>query len=218
MRQWRRHQVLRFRVLQELADQLNVADIQMGKRFVDEDEAAGTVFRFQQADQQHQRLHHLLAARRFAIVHADDALAIELEAHVQARLRQLHVVVFQAHGVGMDFDAGQFAQLLDVLAVGLDGVAQALHVGAAGIARRFDGAVVLVAALVRFRLAAMQLVRQAVVLVDDGRVQFPVVARQAVLQAGHAQIDLVRILVLGHEGCATCGTAPAFRQVAPRMA
>ena len=49
--QRRRHQVLRVGVLQELADHLDVADVQVGERFVDEHEAAGTVIRFQQADQ-----------------------------------------------------------------------------------------------------------------------------------------------------------------------
>lgn len=61
MCQRRSHQVLGIRSLQEFTDQLGITYIQMSKWFIDEAEAAGTVVRLQQADQQYQLFHDLLA-------------------------------------------------------------------------------------------------------------------------------------------------------------
>ncbi len=137
---------------------------------------------------------------------------------MQARLRQLRVVVLQTYRVGVHFDARQLAQFLDVLGIGLDGVAQPLDVGAARIGGGFDRAVVLIAALLGLALAAMQLVVQALILVDHGGVQFPVAARQACFQAVDAQRDLVRVLMFTDQARTARRAAPALRQVTPGAA
>lgn len=56
---------------------------------------------------------------RISRIHADCAFAVVLEADVESGLRQFHIVVFESHRIGMDFDAGQLAQLLDVAAITL---------------------------------------------------------------------------------------------------
>eukprot|EP00952_Eustigmatos_sp_NYUAD-ZCMA_P002555 11208-Eustigmatos_ZCMA.PRE.1 len=60
------------------------------------------------------------AARGFAVVQADLAFAIEVEAHLELCLAQHGVVVLQVRQIGVDFDAGQLSELDDVLAVAAD--------------------------------------------------------------------------------------------------
>ena len=52
--QWCRHQVLRIGVFQEFTDQLNITNIQVSEWFVNEDETTGTIFRFQETNQEDQ--------------------------------------------------------------------------------------------------------------------------------------------------------------------
>ena len=88
-------QVLRAGGTQEAADAVDVGDVEVGEGFVDEDEAAGACIVHKQPDQQHQRLHDLLAARGLAVVEADRALAIEVEAHLETCVAQREIVVFE---------------------------------------------------------------------------------------------------------------------------
>ncbi len=68
---------------------------QVGEGLVDEDEAAGAFVVLHQAHEQDQGLDDLLAARGFAVVQADAALAVEVEGDTQLGLAQHDVVAIQ---------------------------------------------------------------------------------------------------------------------------
>ena len=155
---------------EEAADLVDVEDVEMREGFVDEHEAAAGVLIHQQADQQDHGLHDLLAARGLAVVEADHALLVEIEAHRQRRLGELHIVIGELRMFDFHGDAGEFAERAQVLRVAPDRALEYVDVAAA---RTFGGG------LGTFEVD---------VLVVDGAGQLRMIARQLLVLGDAAVI------------------------------
>ena len=132
---------------QEAADAVDVGHVEVGEGLVDEDETAGAGVVHEQPDQQHQRLHHLLPAGGLAVVEANGALAVEVEAHLEAGVVQRNVVVLEVRRGAIDVHAGQLAERLEVAAILAHRGPQLGDVGGAGLGGEAAGGVAVTVAL-----------------------------------------------------------------------